>query len=321
LRAAADEAASRRVARALRSIADDIERGLAIESIMKNRGDFLPPHVRGLVAAAARSHRLGLALDELIEHHRATRELWVRVVAAIAYPLIVLALTLIVLSFLPLFVVPQFKQMFLEFELDLPAVTRAIIQVSDALLWVAEGPGKWGVLIVVSALLAFLASASFGLGTGWSQRFAVTMPLIGPIWQWSGVAGFSRLLATMLDNGIPLPEAIRLASDGVHDPEIREVALLLAVGVEEGRPLSELLTESKRLPTTIAPFVRWGEQTGNLPDGLRAVSELFMERLQMRTLLLRSISPPVVFIFVGILIGFFVVALFVPLISLIQGLS
>ena len=71
LRAAADEAASSRVAKALRQIAGDVEQGFALESVMSERGKFLPPHVRGLVAAAARTQRIGLALDDLVEHHRA----------------------------------------------------------------------------------------------------------------------------------------------------------------------------------------------------------------------------------------------------------
>jgi type II secretory pathway component PulF len=147
------------------------------------------------------------------------------------------------------------------------------------------------------------------------------MPLIGPIWQWSGTAAFSRLLATMLECGIPLPEALRLSRDGVRDPEIREVAKQFASGVEQGRTLAELLTESNRLPASITPFVQWGERTGKLPEALRAVTDMLLQRVQMRTLLLRSIAPPVVFILVGLLIGFMGVSLFLPLFSLIQGLT
>ena len=72
---------------------------------------------------------------------------------------------------------------------------------------------------------------------------------------------------------------------------------------------------------TLLPFVRWGEETGQLADGLRTASEMFVLRLQMRAFLLRSISPPVVFIFVGMLVGFCVIALFMPLVSLIRGLT
>lgn len=321
LRAAADEATGRRIARALRRIAADVEQGYALESVMDRHGQFLPPHVRGLVAAASRTRRVGLALDDLVEHHRATREVWARVLGAIAYPSIVLSLTVFILAFLPIFIVPQFKQMFNEFGLELPAITKAIIGVSDAVLWFSEGPGLWIAVTTAGAVIVLAALASFGIGTPTSHRFATTMPLVGPIWQWSGTAAFSRLLATMLEYGIPLPEALVLTRDGIPDPDIREAAVLFARGVESGRTLSDLLSETNRLPATVIPFVRWGERTGQLPEALRAVTDMLLLRVQMRTMLLRSIGPPVVFIFVGLFVGFTIVALFLPLVSLIQGLS
>ena len=321
MRAAADEAASSRVARALRQIAADVEQGLALDSVVSERGKVLPPHVRGLIAAASRTQRMGLALDDLAEHHRATREVWRRVLAAIAYPTIVLGLTLLVLLFLPIFIVPQFKEMFEEFGLELPAITLAIIALSDAILWLGHGPGLWFLLTAGAAFLVFLVLASYGIGTPTTQRFATAMPLVGAIWLWSGTAAYSRLLATMLEYDIPLPDALLLARDGVRDPEIREVATSFATGVEQGRTLSELMAESHRLPASITPFVRWGERSGKLPEALRAVTDMLLQRVRTRTLLLRSISPPVTFILVGLLVGFLVISLFLPLISLIQGLT
>ena len=321
LRAAADEAVSTRVSRALRQIAVDVEQGYSIESVMGERGKFLPPHVCGLVVAASRTRRMGVALDDLVEHHRATREVWGKVLGAIAYPLVVLAMTLFVLAFLPIFIVPQFAQMFREFELELPVATQAVIAVSEAMQWFGEGPGLWFALTLSVVFIVLLVLASFGIGTPMTHRFTTTMPLVGPVWQWSGTAAFTRLLATMLEYDIPLPDALLLARDGVRDPEIREMATLFARGVEEGRSLSDLLAASNRLPASITPFVRWGERTGKLPEALRAITDMLLLRVQMRTLLLRSIAPPVVFILVGMMVGFIIIALFMPLVSLIQGLS
>lgn len=321
LRAAADESVSSRVARALRQIAGDVEQGYALDSVMGERGKFLPPHVRGLVAAASRTQRMGVALDDLVEHHRATREVWGKVLGAIAYPLIVMGMTLFILAFLPIFIVPQFAQMFKEFELELPAATIAVIRVSDGIQWFGHGPGLWITATVGTLFVVMTILASLGIGTPMTHRFTTTMPLIGPIWHWSGTAAFARLLATMLEYDIPLPDALLLARDGVRDPEVRAVAALCARGVENGRSLSELLAESNRLPASITPFVRWGERTGKLPEALRAITDMLLLRVQMRTLLLRSIAPPVVFILVGLMVGFIIIALFMPMVSLIQGLS
>jgi len=321
LRAAAAESVNRRVARALRDIAADVERGFSLESCVTQRGESLPPHVRGLIAAATRSRRLGLTLDELVEHYRVLRETRAQVIASLAYPVLVFSLALVLVSFVPLAIMPTFRKMFEEFELELPAATKFVIQLSDVLRWFISPPGIWVLLVAAGAFLTFVVATTLGRSTAIAQRFAATVPLLGPMWQWSGAAAFARLMATMLDNQIPLSEALRLAAAGVPDPDIRDTALLLSGQVAEGRSLSDAIGEGRRLPLSIVPLVRWGERTNALPEAFRTCSEMLLSRVRLRALLLRSVSPPLVFLVVGLVIGFFVLALYMPMVSLIQGLS
>jgi type IV pilus assembly protein PilC len=211
--------------------------------------------------------------------------------------------------------------MFEEFELELPAATQLLITLSDGVVWFSSGPGMWVAFGGFFVLVAIIVAASLGIGTAWTQRFAATIPLVGPMWQWSGAAAFSRLLAMMLEQEIQLGKAIEMAADGVNDPDVRQTAAVLARNVENGRALSDALWQDGRLPTTMAPFVKWGEKSGELSDGLRAISEILLLRVSMRASLMRAVSPPVVFLFVGMIIGFVIIALFMPLVSLIQGLT
>lgn len=321
LRAAAAEVPNRRVAQALQAIATMADQGQDLQTIVGDHSSFLPMHVRGLVAAAARTRRLGTALDDLVEHHRAIRDIWRQVLGSIAYPTLVVFATLAILGFLPIFIVPVFKKMFEEFELDLPQATLFLIEMSDAFAWVVAGPGKWILFGCLFLLSLIVVTASLGLGTAWTQRFAATIPLVGPMWQWSGAAAFSRLLAMLLEQDIPLDKAIAMAADGVSDPDVRETAKLLAQDVENGRALSDAIWQDGRLPTSMAPFVKWGEKTGDLADGLRTMSDILLLRVSMRAALMRVVSPPVVFLFVGLVVGFVVISLFMPMVSLIQGLS
>jgi type II secretory pathway component PulF len=321
LRAAAAETANRRVAKALQAIARKVDQGQDLQTIMSEDGGSLPLHVRGLVSAACRTRRLGSALDDLIEHHRLIRDVWSQTLSSIAYPMIVLLITAGILTFLPIHVVPQFKKMFQEFELELPAPTQLLIEISDGLAWLGSTTGMWCALSGLAVLVAVIVAASTGIGTAWTQRFANTIPLLGPMWQWGGAAAFSRLLAMMLEQEIPLAQALVMAADGVSDPDIRQTAADLAREVENGGKLSEALWRDGRLPMTMAPFVKWGEQSGDMANGLRAISEILLTRVSMRAALMRTVSPPVVFIFVGLMVGFVVVALYMPLVSLISGLA
>jgi type II secretory pathway component PulF len=234
--------------------------------------------------------------------------------------LIVLALTFALLSFLPLFVVPEFKKMFEEFELELPPATELLIEASDILQLLASQTGLWilfGIVILVVVLLALPGISGIVRG----RRILATVPIIGPLWHWSGAAEFSQMLAILLDEGIGLPEALRLTADGLNDPDLSDLCNELSRGVHEGRTFSELLASTSRLPPSIIPLVRWGEKTGELPEALRSASNMMLGRIRLRAMLLRSISPPVVFLLVFLSIGSMIVSLFMPLVSLIQGLS
>jgi len=321
LRAAASEAHRGRVAHALRAVARDLERGQTLEAALHQRARQLPPHVHGLILAAARTRRLGPALDELIAHQQLNRETAWSILAAISYPILVLTGCVAVLSFLPIFVVPHFKRMFEEFALKLPVATELLIRVSDALHWLLAYVAVWLVPMVILLIVVLW----WGVPGAWLsariRRVLHAMPLLGPLWQWSAAANFSRILAMLVEQGLPLSEALRLTGRSVSDAAIREACREMSSAVEEGQSLSGQLALTSALPATLVPLVRWGEKTGDLPEALRGASDLFLDRIQLRAILLRSIAPPLVFIVVLAAVGFMIVSLFIPLISLIQGLS
>ena len=316
LRAAATESANSSVGGALRRI----DQGVPLDTILEDSKRKLPRHVRGLVAAAARTGQLGLALEQLVDHHRTTRAIWWGVAGSVVYPLSVLGFTVVLLSFLPLYIVPPFKAMFQDFGLELPFMTQMLINTSDTLLWVTES-GRWALL---GSFLFLLVCVLF-LATGWGgsplQRVLSTVPFVGPLWHWSGTSASTRLLSILVSHDVPLPEALRLTAAGVRNAYVRDTCLWLANGIEGGSTLSELLAKSTRLPASLVPLVRSGEKTGELAEALSDVSEMFTSRIRLRAQLLRSVSPCLVFIVVFLIAGFTIVALFLPLVSLIQSLS
>lgn len=112
-----------------------------------------------------------------------------------------------------------------------------------------------------------------------------------------------------------------MTGDSLADSAVKADCYAMSLAVEEGRSLSSELTLSAALPATLAPLVRWGEKSGDLPDALRSASDLFRDRIQLRAMLLRSIAPPLVFVVIAAGVGYTILSLFLPLISLIQGLS
>ena len=147
------------------------------------------------------------------------------------------------------------------------------------------------------------------------------MPLIGAAWHWTGVAEMLRCLGLLAEYRVALPEALRLTADGIVDAYVGEQCRKLATCVEQGRSLTMALVDLRTLPLSIVPLIRCGEQQGQLASSLRSAAEMLESRLKVRTHVLVQIVPPLVFIFVGISLASAVIALYLPMISLIQGLT
>ena len=310
LRAAAEESDSPRVARALRRLATELDRGRSLDDVLAS--SRLPPNLAGLLKAAQRTGHFGAVLAEWIENRRTARQHWRSIQAAIAYPLIVLGMTIVVYVLFLAFLVRPIQQVYVEFELDLPTWTQS-------LFWMATTGVQIFLAVGLSLLLVLLALRAIGGRAGWSWLMT-NLPLLGPVWHWTGSAEMLRSLSLLVDHRVPLPEALRLTGGGISDAYIGDQCRSVAAIVERGSPLWAALVELRTLPLSIVPLVHWGEEHDALAEALRTAAEMLEGRLRVRSGLLVVILPPAMFVLVGT-VAASMVALFMPMISLIQGLS
>lgn len=313
LRAAAAESSSRRLTAELRHLAGELDRGRSLEEVLTLRKGRYARCVGGLIRAGVRSGKLGVVLLELVDHQRRMRELTRSLRSALAYPTLLLILTLVLGWFLDQAFVGPMVAMLTSFRLKVPAATAVV-------MWAHECGIAWLFLAGLASIigLVFFRLTAFGAR---SQRVLATVPLIGALWHWSGVAELTRLLAVLLEQDVPLPEALQLAAAGVRDANLREFSGQLAQGVQQGRSLTALLATTHRLPASLGPVLAWGERSGQLAEAFRVAGDMFEGRVRLRAELLRSILPFVLFVGIGMLAVFALVALYIPMISLIQGLS
>jgi len=313
LRAAAREAPSRRMADELHRVAQQLEEGQSLEAVLDSPQADYPRHMQGLVRAALKTNQLADVFGEMADHQRTVHELWKSVRSALAYPTILLTFATVIGLWMDIFVIGTFVEMYEEFELMLPAMTQFVVLLHVAGTW-------WLCVPVVGVLVALVLLRLFGGAVRW-RRMLATVPLIGPLWHWTGVCELARLLAVLLEQGIPVPEALRLAADGVHDANMRQLGLWLADGTQQGQPLSTLLESTYRLPATLRPLVRWGERTGELADAFRVAGTAYARRVQVRADLVRGVVPPIVYVVIAVTIGLVAIALFLPLVATMSGLS
>jgi len=313
LRAAAAESGRSRVSVALGWMADQVERGRSLAEVLSASSGVLPSHISGLLLAASRTGDFGAALVELTEHQRLTRELAWRVFRGLAYPLVVVCLAAVVFELVVQLNVGTFERMFCEFELQLPALTLLLIW------WRHYGHAV--LLAIFVGVLAVVAIVRFSGGRTVWLRWGKVLPLFGPLWRWSGLAEWSGLMSVLIRRQVPLSEALELAAAGVRDADLSRLSLQLAEAAGRGQPLSQLVAETRRMPASLVPLLRWGEQAGVLADALAAGRAMFESRVATRAWLLQSILPSLLCVAIGAAFVLLIMALFLPLISLISALS
>lgn len=313
LNAAADETGNRRVSAALKWLAARVQEGQTLEVALEGADRIVPRPMRGLIMAASSTGRLGDALLELVELQRASTAVRRGVLGSLLYPALIGAFATAILATIILLIGPIFETMFGEFELTLPTVTAA-------LFWFWHVGYQFVLGFFALLLLGALVYRSLVGRVRWHQRLS-SMPVFGPLWYGMAVAEWSGLLAVLLKYQTPLPQALRLAAEGVRNAHVRQLSITLADGAARGRTMSQVMSLARGMPKSLVPLIRWGEKTGTLADALRTGSDMFQNRVRRRAAFLKAVLPPLMFILIFSVIVSVVFALFVPLTSLVSGLS
>ena len=312
LRAAAGEAASRRMSAALRHVAKSLESGRSLEMAILECGPRVPKFLAGFLRAAERTGKLGVVLTEWVENQWAVRTRWREVTASLAYPAISLVLTLVVFLFLTSTIGPAFKELMQDFRMRLPLPTKVFFWLGDVALPVA-------VTLLVTVVLGLVILRVFA-GQAAISQLVSALPIAGKLCHWSAAAEGLRAIGLLVENQIPLPEALELAGDGVSDAYIGNCCRLLGKRVEDGQPLWEALLRTRFFPMAIIPVIRQGEHQGTLDESLRTAAKMLEDRVHNRSTLVIQILPPLIFVLVALMVGMLFTAIYLPMGGLLRGL-
>ncbi|QDU29854.1 Type II secretion system protein F [Anatilimnocola aggregata] len=315
LLAAAEGTSDRRLGRALTSIAERIKRGEPLDQILTKDSPLSAP-LSGLMRASLVTGQPAMAISQWLFIREQSRAQWQNVMTALNYPLISLAATYCVFLFISLWLAPALKSM-LE---NMTSLGVKLSAGTAAIYWFTE----YGVAISLT-LFGFIGAfllllRLIGGRSTWSQ-FVSAAPVLGPLWHWSGSSELLRALALLLDQQIPLPQALRLTGDGIRDAALARHAHTLAVRVEQGASLSQAMQALHELPASIFPLVRNGERSGTLPDALRTAAEMLASRQQAQASMILQLAPTVVFLLIAGMVVMMVAGFLAPLVQLIRGLS
>jgi type II secretory pathway component PulF len=311
LRAYAEEMPRGRQRRQLLAVCQVLESGEAADTATALRS--LPDYWIPLLSAATSSNDPGRALRDFLAESRQTDELRRQRWLSFAYPFLVLCVAVVVLAILSVFIVPVFRDIFDDFDLQLPGLTIFVLTVSQ---WLARGGIALIALSMVAiGLLLFNAQRAFP----WSFSSWLGDRFPAPFGRRDATARFARFTADLLDAGLSVPDALRIAGYSMNRRRLRTAAWQMADDLAEDGGANS--AGSQMLSPAVVHALCTPMSAGSRIRLLRELSACDAQRMRMRLSWTTGIIEPVTICVVGIIVGLTVLALFLPLVKLIEGLT
>jgi type IV pilus assembly protein PilC len=300
----AGEAGSKPVRRVLGAIEDDIRGGATLSDAVDQHPQDFPDFYRGILRSAELTGRLDTVLDQLstyLERDLVARK---KIKSAMIYPAVVLGLSMVTVCVLAIYVLPKFKVFFKSLGAKLPLPTRMLLAFTDFL-----GTYWWALLLGVFVTVGLVALTQVGeRGRMVRDKLILRMPIIGETVRYALVERFCRMLASMVDAGVPLPAAMSTTIDSLRNLVYRRGLGQARVAMLEGDGLAAPIAATGLFPGTAVQMLRVGESTGSLDQQLESAAEYFGRELDYKINRLTTLFEPIVITVMGVIVGFVAVA-------------
>jgi type IV pilus assembly protein PilC len=301
----------------IKDISQKVEEGYSLSYAMSQHPKIFGALVVAMIKSGEESGSLDIVLDRI--SHDLEREIEIRtnVQAGIRYPVIILiAATLIVIGVL-YYIVPKFKQIFEEMGADLPVPTKMLVVASDAItnyfFWVLGG-----IIVLVIAIRQGSKVPFFGRMI---NRFQLKLPAFGLLFRKIALSRFSRTLAILLRSGVPIIKALTVVEETVGNLIIASAVAKAKESIKEGERIAYPLEETNEFPPMVIDMISVGEETGSLDDMLQKVSEFYDREVDYTIDSFTTMIEPLMIVTLGIVLGFVVISLYLPLFSAIRQMS
>jgi type IV pilus assembly protein PilC len=258
-------------------------------------------------------------LRRLAEFQEKAQKIKNKVVAAMVYPIIVMTMAIAIMTFLLVFIVPKFEAVFHDMLGDkpLPAITLFVIGVSNFVK--NHGLVLLGLLIAAAAAYKLIARTRAGRSI--IDRFKLRVPLFGDLIRKASISRFSRTLGTLVTSGVPILQALNITRETAGNMVIAGAISQLHDSVKEGESITQPLEASGVFPPMAISMIDVGEETGQLPEMLLKIADVYDDETDNSVAALTSMLEPIMIVFLALVVGTIVIALFMPLISIISGLQ
>ncbi len=305
--------------RAIAEMAESIESGSTFAEAMAQHPRIFNKLYVNMVKAGEVGGVMDVVLVRLAEFMEKAQKIRGKVIGAMVYPVVVLIMACAILTFLMVFIVPKFQEIFKDLLAgqSLPALTEFVMNIST--LMTKRLPYVAIAIVLLVVLAKILAKTGFGrYGLDFLKIHA---PVFGVLVRKTAVARFTRTLGTLMTSGVPVLQALNIVKETVGNEVVTRAVTMIHDNVKEGENMAPPIAASGAFPPMVVSMVEVGEETGKLPEMLMKIADSYDDDVDNTVAGLTSIIEPLLIIFLAVVVGTIVIALFLPLIAIIGKLS
>ena len=296
------------------TVREDIEHGTSLSVAFAKHPQVFDSLFINMVKVGETGGALSTVLDRVATYLEKTLRLKRKIRAALVYPILVICMAITITTVLLVKVVPTFSEIYASFDQQLPAMTRLLVSISDTL--------RHQLLFYATGFIA----AVFGIrqwhhtekGALFLDGFTLKLPVFGDLLRKVAISRFSRTLATLIQSGVPILESLDIVERTIGNRVLEVVVSDVKNCVREGESLVAPLVKSKVFPPMVTRMISVGERSGKMEAMLLKISEFYDDQVDAAVEGLTSVIEPIIIGFLGIVIGFIVIALFLPIINITQ---
>ncbi len=287
----------------------DVESGSTYADALRKFPKVFDDLYANMVAAGEAGGILDTILARLAKHIEKALKLQKEITTAMVYPGVIIGVAVVVISVLMVWVIPIFASMFTDFGGVLPLPTRIVVGASDFM--------KHNLLYIIGAVgaLGYGVKRYYGTtgGRRLIDRFALKVPVVGDLIRKAAVAKFTRTLGTLISSGVPILDGLNIVAKTSGNKTVEEALISARQSISEGKTVSEPLGQSKVFPPMVVQMIAVGETTGALDAMLSKIADFYDDEVDSAVAALTSLLEPMLMVVLGTVIGFIVIAMYLPI--------
>lgn len=302
---------------AVANVLANVEKGNTLADSMAAEKDIFPDIMVHMVEAGESSGSLDISFARMAVHFEKEAKLKATIRKATIYPIILIFAVIGVIAVMLLFVIPIFIDMFADLDVEMPALTMGVMNLSK---WTA---GHWYVIlaVIVAVILAYQAIYRTDQGRLKIDLIKMKIPLLGKLNVKSTCAQFARTMSTLMAAGVPTIDCLETVAKIVKNIHYKNALMKAREEVMKGIPLSEPLETSGIFPPMVYHMTSIGEDTGNMEDMLTKLADYYDEEVEITTQSVLAAMEPLIIVFMALIVGTLVIAVIMPIGTMYEGLD